>query len=141
MIVLTDISRPVGLKEAALDSPTFRATAVHFADQVELIEKWLDGYLKSTGKLTSEIQTLENLVNGFLSHAMLPQDVSEAVLDHDYTVLGMKRFGEGAKDYWMSTITTLKRLDTLVVQPVRVFIQNDLRAFKVPLSTPTSELS
>ena len=46
---------PVGLKEAALDSPTFRATAVHFADQVEIIEKWLDGYVRAASKLVSEV--------------------------------------------------------------------------------------
>ena len=46
---------PVGLKEAALDSPTFRATAVHFADQVEAVDKWLDCYVKATGKLVHEV--------------------------------------------------------------------------------------
>jgi hypothetical protein len=54
-ILMHRITRPVGLKEAALDSPTFRATAVHFSDQVEVIERWLDGYLKSTQKLVNEV--------------------------------------------------------------------------------------
>jgi hypothetical protein len=36
--VAQSISSPVGLKEAALDSPTFRATTLHFSDQVDFIE-------------------------------------------------------------------------------------------------------
>ena len=89
---------PVGLKEAALDSPTFRATAVHFADQVEIIEKWLDGYVRAASKLVSEVASLESLVNSFLAQSAPPSTVSEAVLDHDYTLLALTRYGEGARE-------------------------------------------
>jgi hypothetical protein len=53
----------VGLKEAALDSPTFRATTVHFAEQVEAVEKWLEGYLKSTGKLVHEVSGKDRFID------------------------------------------------------------------------------
>lgn len=46
---------PVTLREAALDSPIFRGTVVHYGEQVELVEKWLEGYLKATLKLCSEV--------------------------------------------------------------------------------------
>lgn len=121
---------PVGLKEAALDSPTFRATTLHFGDQVELIEKWLDDYLRSTTKLTAEIPTLEGLLNSFMSYAALPMTVSEAVIDHDYSLLAMKRYGDGAKDFWMSTLGVLKRLNSQVAEPIRSFIASDLKSFK-----------
>ncbi|KAJ5568312.1 hypothetical protein N7450_010798 [Penicillium hetheringtonii] len=61
---------PVGLKEAALDSPTFRATTHHFCDQIDFIEKWLDGYAKAATKLSSELNTLESMVSSFLSYSM-----------------------------------------------------------------------
>lgn len=129
---VTDGNRfsPVGLKEAALDSPTFRATTVHFVDQIDFIERWLDGYVKSTGRLTSEISALDNAATSFLYHATSTMNVSEAVLDHDYTLLAMKRHGETAKDFWSGMISTAKRLDTLVVEPIRAFIAGDLRTFK-----------
>ncbi len=123
--------RPVGLKEAALDSPTFRATTIHFSEQVDLVEKWADEYLKSTSRLISESATLENVINSFIAHALLPISITEAVLDHDYSVLAMRKYGEGAKDFWMSTLGVVKRLAALVVEPIRSFLQNDLRAFKV----------
>ena len=31
---------PVGLKEAAIDSPTSRASITHFSEQIDIIEKW-----------------------------------------------------------------------------------------------------
>ena len=123
--------RPVGLKEAALDSPTFRATTICFAEQVDLIEKWAEEYLKSTNRLISESATLENVINSFIAHALLPSSITEAVLDHDYSVLAMRKYGEGAKDFWMSTLAVVKRLTALVIEPTRLFLQNDLRAFKV----------
>jgi len=124
------IFRPVGLREAALDSPTSRASTIHFADQVDLIEKWLDDYLKSTNRLMAESLTLENVLNNFISHATLPTSISEAVLDQDYSILAMRKYSEGAKDYWMSMLAVVKRLNSLVVEPIRAFLQNDLRAFK-----------
>ena len=131
MIADAGLCSPVGLKEAALDSPTFRATTVHFADQIDFIEKWLDGYVKSTGRLTTELSALDNATNSFLYQATSTMNVSEAVLDHDYTLLAMKRHGETAKDFWSGMISTAKRFETLVVEPIRTFTMGDLRSFKV----------
>ncbi|KIW67187.1 hypothetical protein PV04_06456 [Phialophora macrospora] len=121
---------PVGLKEAAIDSPTARATVVHYGEQVDLLEKWLDDYAKATSRLVAESLTLENVLNGFIAHSVLPTALSESMLDHDYSVLAMKKYGDGAKDYWMSMIAVVKRLSSMVVDPIRQFLQNDLRAFK-----------
>jgi hypothetical protein len=125
------LRRPVVLKEAALDSPTFRATAVHFGEQVEVIERWLENFSKSASKLSTEVIALESVVNVFLLSATPPQQVSEAVVDHDYTVLALKRYGEGAREFWMSTLRGMKRIDMAVVEPIRRFLQDDLRGIKV----------
>ncbi|KAK4940031.1 SNF1-interacting protein [Elasticomyces elasticus] len=121
---------PVGLKEAAIDSPTSRATVVHYGEQVELLEKWLDDYFKATNRLVAESLTLENVLNSFISHSVLPLTISESMLDHDYSTLAMKKYGEGAKDYWMSAVGVVKKLTTMVSDPIRQFMTNDLRAFK-----------
>ncbi|PGH08804.1 hypothetical protein AJ80_07761 [Polytolypa hystricis UAMH7299] len=121
---------PVGLKEAALDSPTFRAITVHFADQIDFVEKWLDSYIKATVKLSAEVTSLETLSNAFLAQVAAPIGVSEAVLDHDYALLAMKRYGESAKDLWHGVVSNLKKTDVLIAEPIRAFIQGDLRSFK-----------
>ncbi|KAK3077727.1 hypothetical protein LTS18_009473, partial [Coniosporium uncinatum] len=132
---LTPVARPlslipVGLKEAALDSPTFRSTAVHFSEQIDIIEKWLDGYVRSASKLASEVTALENLVNTCLANAVPPQQVSEAVLDHDYTVLALRKYGEGARDFWSYNLRGMKKVESTVVEPIRNFLQKDLRDLK-----------
>ncbi|MCJ1397981.1 SNF1-interacting protein [Xylographa trunciseda] len=121
---------PVGLKEAALDSPSFRATTLHFSEQVDAVEKWLEGSIKAIVKLSHEIATLESLVHGYLNSISPPALLSEAIIDHDYTLLAVKRYGEGAKDFWTSTLGGLKKLEGTMVEPSRSFLQNELRGFK-----------
>ncbi|KAF2789113.1 hypothetical protein K505DRAFT_378444 [Melanomma pulvis-pyrius CBS 109.77] len=121
---------PVVVKEAALDSPTFRATAVHFSDQIDLIERWLDGYVKAVSKLAAEMNSLQALVDGYITASHPPLQLSEAILDHDYTVLALKRFGEGAREFWANTLKGMKRAETAVCDPIRSFLHNDLRMLK-----------
>ncbi|KAL8686446.1 MAG: hypothetical protein Q9224_005445, partial [Gallowayella concinna] len=73
---------------------------------------------------------MEGIINGFLSQAVPPTNVSEAVLDHDYTLLAVKRYGEAARELWTSTILSMKRMEFNMVEPVRSLMQNDLRNFK-----------
>ncbi|OKL60527.1 hypothetical protein UA08_04202 [Talaromyces atroroseus] len=121
---------PVGLKEAALDSPTFRSTTIHFADQLEYVERWLDGYAKAAARLVSELAVFEQAIGSFISFVASPISISEAVIDHDYTVLAIKRHGDCLKDTWGSILGTMKKVDRLVVDPIKTFIQGDLRSFR-----------
>lgn len=130
---IADIYRsPVGLKEAALDSPTFRASVVHFSDQVDIVERWLDGYVKSTSKLTAELSTLESLTSAFLSNISCPPNLSEAVIDYDYTLLAIKLYEESARAYWSSVLSSLRQSDHVVIEPIKAFINEEIRPFKVP---------
>jgi hypothetical protein len=47
---------PVGLREAVIDSPPFRASIRHFEDQVEALEKWLESYAKILSDWLSGLQ-------------------------------------------------------------------------------------
>ena len=87
--------------------------------------------MKSTSKIVYEISTLESLVNGFLAQSVPPTNVSEAVLDHDYTLLALKRYNEGAREFWSHTISGIKKMEPMIVEPIRGFLQGDLRSFKV----------
>lgn len=70
-------------------------------------------------------------MSGFLSHATNPLALSEAVLDHDYTLLAVMRCGDSSKDLWTGLVNTTAKLESLVAEPIRNFIQDDLRNFKV----------
>lgn len=121
-------SIPVVLNEAALDSPTFRSTATHFADQIEAIEKWLTGYVASTSKLLHDFLALEDTVNAYLSKTTaFPGD---GLVDNDYTLLALKRVGDGSRECLMQMLSGMKRMESSVVDPVRAFLTGDLRNFK-----------
>jgi hypothetical protein len=124
---------PVGLKEAGLDSPTFRATAHHFGEQIDIVEKWLENYIKAASRVANEVTSLEALINTYLSWATPPQAISEAVLDHDYTLLALKRYNEGAKEFWMATIKWMKKVESTVIDPIRSFLQVDVANLKVQI--------
>ncbi|RPA99794.1 hypothetical protein L873DRAFT_1827902 [Choiromyces venosus 120613-1] len=116
---------PVTLREAALDSPTFRGTVVHYGEQVELVEKWLEGYLKATLKLCR----LEEVVNNYLGKGV-PNGVSESIIDQDYTLLAIRRFAEGSRGFWGAVVNGAKKVEQTVVEPLLGFQRSELRVFK-----------
>lgn len=119
---------PVGLNEAALDSPTFRATATHLSEQIEAVERWLNGYVSSSSKLIHDILALEDTINSYLSRTI--PSAADGVIDNDYTFLALKRVGDGSREYWMQMLSSMKRTDNTVVEPVRQFLVGDMRNFK-----------
>ncbi|KAJ3579563.1 hypothetical protein NPX13_g996 [Xylaria arbuscula] len=121
-------SIPVTLNEAGLDSPSFRASAVFFADQADAIERWLEGYVRTTSKLTHDILGLEETINQYLTK-LIPSPGIVSV-DHDYTALALKRVGDGSREWWGQVLNIAKKIDTLSVEPVRTFLASDLRNFK-----------
>lgn len=120
---------PVTLHEAALDSPSFRCVAVHFADQVEHVERWLDGYVRSCSKVSHDILALEETISTFLQKTM-PQHTGDGLIDPDYTLLALKRVGDAQRDWWSQVLGVMRRMDGLACDPVRSFLNGELRAFK-----------
>lgn len=121
---------PVGLKEAALDSPTFRATSLHFAEQIDVIEKWLEGYLRAGSKLTHELATLEPIVNSLLQQGALPPGLSEAVIDHDYTLLAATRWENVLRESWQALFRGIRRSEYTFMEPIKTFMNTELKSFK-----------
>ena len=119
------------MKEAALDSPTFRATAVHFGEQIDLVEQWLQSYIKAASRLATEVSSIENIVNTYLSLTQPPATISEAVIDYDYTVLALRRYNDGAKEFWHTTLKWMKKVESQVVEPIKAFMGNDVSNLKV----------
>jgi hypothetical protein len=116
------------LNEAGLDSPTFRSNVLHFAEQVDGIERWLDGYYRTAAKVSHDIQGLETLINDYLSKIMPPPTVVS--LDNDYTALALKRISDGSREWWSQVLGVARKLDTMSAEPVRNFLGNELRSFK-----------
>jgi hypothetical protein len=114
---------PVQLKEAALDSPTFRAVAVHYANQVEGLERWLREYVKQSQKLADRFASIQKEFDNF-DHFPLPppENLSQAVLDHDYTLLAVSRYGKNTNHYLRSVFDNVARSRQTMIDPLLRFI-------------------
>ncbi|KAI1378257.1 hypothetical protein F4677DRAFT_412693 [Hypoxylon crocopeplum] len=121
-------SIPVILHEAGLDSPSFRAAALYFAEQVDGIERWLEGYVRTTSKLSHDLLGLEETINTYLGKIIPPANIN--AVDNDYTALALKRFSEGSREWWMQVMNAARKIDVMSAEPIRNFIQGDLRNFK-----------
>ncbi|KAF4824016.1 putative PH domain-containing protein [Colletotrichum tropicale] len=121
---------PVGLNEASLDSPTFRSTSQHFGEHIDNVERWLDDYVKATSKVTRDLLALEEGVNTYLSKIFPPAATADAIIDHDYTLLALRRISDGSKEWWTQIMSTVRKIDTISVDPIRSFVAADLRSFK-----------
>ncbi|KAK2058081.1 PH domain-containing protein [Colletotrichum caudatum] len=126
----TNPAIPVGLNEASLDSPTFRATAQHFGEHIDNVERWLDDYVRSTSRVTRDILALEESVNAYLSKIFPPAATADSIVDHDYTLLALRRISDGSKEWWTQIMSTVRKMDTISVEPIRSFVAADLRSFK-----------
>lgn len=120
---------PVTLREAALDSPTFRGTVVHYAEQVTLVEAWLEEYIKATSRLSTGVSALEGLINTYIA-AGNPAGLSESMMDHDYTLLALTRYAEGSKSFWGAVMAGAQKTEASVVEPLLAFQKKDLKTFK-----------
>ncbi|KAK4169420.1 hypothetical protein QBC43DRAFT_307689 [Cladorrhinum sp. PSN259] len=124
---------PVILTEAALDSPTFRATAIHFGDQLDAVERWLDSYVRSTSKVVHDILGLEDTINAYLSKMSPPSvaaPLDSPVLDADYTLIALRRTADSARDWWGSILAAVRRLEPVSAEPIKLFVAGDFRTFR-----------
>lgn len=114
---------PVQLKEAALDSPTFRAVAVHYGHQVEAIEKWLRDYVKQSLKLADRFAQIQKEFDNFDRFPPPPPDnLSQAVLDHDYTLLATTRYGQSSNRYLLWVFNNVAQSRSTLIEPLMRFI-------------------
>ncbi|KAI1098978.1 hypothetical protein F4804DRAFT_323212 [Jackrogersella minutella] len=121
-------SVPVFLHEAGLDSPSFRASALYFAEQVDAIERWLESYVRTTAKLSHDLLGLEETIYTYLAKTIPPPNIN--AVDNDYAALALKRFSEGSREWWVQLLDAARKMDTMSVEPIRNFLQGDLRNFK-----------
>jgi hypothetical protein len=77
---------------------------------------------------------LEDPINNFLLRSV-PSNISELVVDHDYTLLAMQRYADGSKGFWTNIIVGAKRVEKNVVEPLLAFQRGEVRTFKVAITS------
>lgn len=89
----------VTLKEAALDSPSFRASVNHLDLQLLDTEKWLLALTSSLAKIPQEVKELRGFLSSFLEY-LVPLFLQDGLLDQEYTVASLNNTKEGLQMLW-----------------------------------------
>ncbi|RPA82114.1 hypothetical protein BJ508DRAFT_414367 [Ascobolus immersus RN42] len=121
--------QPIALKDAATDSPTFRAIVNYYAEQVDHVDRWLDGFVKTASRISIEMSGFEDALKQTLIK-LIPTNVNETVVDHDFTLLAIQTFAEGASEFWSTIFHNARRFDALIVEPIVNLQKEELRIFK-----------
>ncbi|CAK9438631.1 uncharacterized protein LODBEIA_P28550 [Lodderomyces beijingensis] len=96
----------VSFKEAALDSPSFRAAVNHMDLQINNIENWLLALSSSIKKIPRYVKEVENFCNSFLEH-LVPGFLQDGMIDQEYTVQALHATLTGLKSIWSKSLFAL----------------------------------
>lgn len=115
----------VSLKEAATDSPTFRASINHLDDQIDNIEQWLQALVSSCRKVPKLLNEVQSFYNSFMDH-LLPSFLQDGLVDQEYTYQSLTTSLAGLKRLWGFSINALdvhaidiENLNTGVVSKIK----------------------
>lgn len=61
---------------------------------------------------------------------LVPANLSETMIDHDYTLLACQNFAEGAGEFWSTVFHNARRFETLIVEPIVALQKEEMRIFK-----------
>ncbi|KAK9452977.1 hypothetical protein V1511DRAFT_108090 [Dipodascopsis uninucleata] len=120
---------PVTLKEAALDSPSFRTAAWHVNEQVENVERWIELYVKAGHRLSNDTDVLQESINVLLGRSF-PNFITENIIDHDYTLTAMKSYSEGLRIFWSNFIKCVKGMEKNVIEQLETLQRKEMRQYK-----------
>ncbi|KAK9241465.1 hypothetical protein V1525DRAFT_352136 [Lipomyces kononenkoae] len=120
---------PVSLKEAALDSPSFRTAAWHIHEQVDAVERWIDLYVKAGHRLSNDVDTMQETINMLLGRSF-PTFITENVIDHDYTLTAMMSYSQGLRVFWSNFINSVKGMEKNVIEQLEILQRQEIRQYK-----------
>lgn len=72
---------------------------------------------------------LQDLANDTISK-FVPEFVTQGLIDHDYTILAMRRYAEASRHFWADIIKNGKQQQASVIEPLQTFLSGDLKRFK-----------
>ena len=72
---------------------------------------------------------LQDLANSMTSK-FIPDFATQGLVDHDYTVLAMRRYAESSRYYSTKIIRKVKSQHTALIEPIIHFRQTQLKSYK-----------
>ncbi|ORZ16542.1 hypothetical protein BCR42DRAFT_37851 [Absidia repens] len=129
----TLISSPLNiltLQDVILDSPIFRSNVEQVADQADLFEKWLDGFVRV---LKSYVDSLSktNTQTSLLCKQLVPEKNDYNFICNSQIAGQVINGFAGALETGLSAkVKLVNDLDETLLQPLQHLLKNDMKEFK-----------
>lgn len=118
----------VNFKEAALDSPSFRATVNHLDLQIENVEQWLIALTSSCRKIPKILNDVQSFYNSFLEH-LVPSFLQDGLIDQEYTVQSLQTSLAGLKRLWGFSLHAL-HVNAVAIENLNSVISSTIAHYK-----------
>jgi hypothetical protein len=66
----------------------------------------------------------------FLISRFVPDFVTQGIIDHDYTMLALRRYAEATRHYWAQTLKKIKTQNAKTVGPLASLQRNEMRSYR-----------
>ncbi|KAL1915092.1 uncharacterized protein VTP21DRAFT_7573 [Calcarisporiella thermophila] len=119
----------ITIEDAVLDSPSFRANAHHFEDELDKLEKWLDNYCKTLRSAVDELLKL-NSFSMQLGRLTIPSDVDEAVINPDFSADLVRIFSETLQTAVSFRVKLASDLEEYLINPLQHLLKHDIKELK-----------
>ncbi|ODV63105.1 Sip3p ASCRUDRAFT_31398 [Ascoidea rubescens DSM 1968] len=119
----------VSFKEAALDSPSFRASVNHFNQQIDQVDHWFDAlvkYIKKYSQIYLDFYNYSSTLITFLD----PSFITNGLVDQDYTINSFKLTKEGLNKIWLSCLNVLNVNSIFPIDLIFEFNKNELVSYR-----------
>lgn len=118
----------VNLKEAVLDSPSFRASVNHLDIQLDNIEKWVEAVHQSILKIPRYVKDLEVYLNSFVEH-LSPSFLADGLINQEYTVQALLTSVNGLKDIYKQSIANVT-MSPLLTYDLRTIVSKRIADYR-----------
>ncbi|KAI9301593.1 hypothetical protein BJ944DRAFT_252193 [Cunninghamella echinulata] len=119
----------ITLNDAITDSPVYRSNVLHFDDQLDLLDKWLDALSKHL-KLYCEKLNKFNLETNILCKKVMPVGIDEVLIDPHFTGAVIRSFSDALQTSLAFKTKLVSDIEDDFIQPLQQFVKVQLKDFK-----------
>lgn len=119
----------VRLKEAALDSPTFRASTNFQSSQVEQIDHWIDGLLKTIRRYPTQFNDFKD-VNSVMVGQLIPEFLRVAMLGQDTTLGVIQNTKSSLESLWNAGLRDMEINESEITDVLMEFSKTSVKSYK-----------
>lgn len=119
----------IRLKEAALDSPSFRTSLNHTTAQIEQTERWIDGLLKSIRKYPQQYSDFKQLNHVMLTQ-LLPDFLKNGLINSELTFNVVNSSQANLQKLWETRISDLSFKDDQIIDLLSTVSKTHIKRYK-----------